>query len=245
MPWQPRDLMDTKRAFLELALQEGANRRELCRRFGISPRTAYARLLRHALQSINDACKPHSTRRHRSPARSSSAVEQAVFELRRQHPRWGGRKIAQRLSDLGFSGVPAPAPSPASFTVMDWSPLKPARRPSIDSASSTSCPMPYGRLTSRATSRPAQGAAKERRPLLSASLRFAAGSLRARSAPTANSPTQCQPLRRAAPQWLGGRAKQRPVRFPSPSVCAEERRVSRIRARSCLSEASSARPRET
>jgi len=43
----------------------------------------------------------------------------------------------------------------------------------------------------------------------------------------------------------GGRAKQRPVRFPSPSVCAEERRVSRIRARSCLSEASSARPRET
>jgi len=46
-------------------------------------------------------------------------------------------------------------------------------------------------------------------------------------------------------RWLGGRAKQRPVRFPSPSVCAEEHRVSRIRARSCLSEASSARPRET
>jgi hypothetical protein len=57
--------------------------------------------------------------------------------------------------------------------------------------------------------------------------------------------TTAQPPRRCAPRWLGGRAKQRPVRFPSPSVCAEERSVSRIRARSCLSEASSARPRET
>src|SRR4051794_28794417 len=37
MPWQPRNLMGIKREFLELALQEGANRRELCRRFGISP----------------------------------------------------------------------------------------------------------------------------------------------------------------------------------------------------------------
>ncbi|SDI88713.1 hypothetical protein SAMN05444748_10815 [Variovorax sp. OV700] len=57
--------------------------------------------------------------------------------------------------------------------------------------------------------------------------------------------SQCQPPRRAAPRGPGGRAKQRPVWFARPSVCAEERRVSRIRARSCLSEASSARPRET
>ncbi|MDQ0014717.1 hypothetical protein J2W23_003113 [Variovorax boronicumulans] len=41
------------------------------------------------------------------------------------------------------------------------------------------------------------------------------------------------------------RAKQWPVWLPLPSGCAEERSVSRIRARSCLSEASSARPRET
>ena len=33
MPWQPRDLMDIKREFVALALQEGANRRELCWRF--------------------------------------------------------------------------------------------------------------------------------------------------------------------------------------------------------------------
>ena len=38
MPWQPRDLMTTKREFVQLAMQEGANRRELCRRFGFLPR---------------------------------------------------------------------------------------------------------------------------------------------------------------------------------------------------------------
>jgi hypothetical protein len=46
-------------------------------------------------------------------------------------------------------------------------------------------------------------------------------------------------------QRPGGRATRWPDRSPSPSGCAEERSVSRIRARSCLSEASSARPRET
>ncbi|MDP9970280.1 hypothetical protein J2W39_001510 [Variovorax paradoxus] len=65
-------------------------------------------------------------------------------------------------------------------------------------------------------------------------------SLRSAPRPTANTnnPIQSQPPRRAAPRWPGGRAKQRPVRYPIPSVCAEERSVSRIRARPCLSEAS-------
>lgn len=41
MPWTPKALMDIKREFVELASQEGANRRELCRRFGTSvPRPA-------------------------------------------------------------------------------------------------------------------------------------------------------------------------------------------------------------
>ncbi|MFN9472374.1 MAG: IS481 family transposase, partial [Acidovorax sp.] len=44
MAWQPKDLMDVKREFVELAMQEGANRRELCRRFGIGAKAAYALL---------------------------------------------------------------------------------------------------------------------------------------------------------------------------------------------------------
>jgi len=51
--------------------------------------------------------------------------------------------------------------------------------------------------------------------------------------------------RRAAPAVPWGPSNAMARASPLPSGCAEERSVSRIRARSCLSEASSARPRET
>lgn len=108
MAWTPKDLMDVKREFVELALQEGANRRELCRRFGISPKTGYALLARYALEGAA-AYAPRSRRPHSSPARTSPEMEQAVTALRQAHPAWGGRKIARRLTDLGMG--PAPAPS--------------------------------------------------------------------------------------------------------------------------------------
>ena len=113
MAWTPKDLMDVKREFVALALQEGANRRELCRRFGISPKTGYALLARYALEGAA-ACAPRSRRPHSSPARTSPETEQAVTALRSQHPAWGGRKIAQRLADLGMD----PAPPPSTITAI-------------------------------------------------------------------------------------------------------------------------------
>jgi transposase InsO family protein len=101
--------MDTKREFVELALQEGANRRELCRRFGISPKTGYALLKRHALEGMSQACTPRSTRPLNSPTRSGQSIEEIVIQLRREHPSWGGRKIARRLADKGLREVPAPS----------------------------------------------------------------------------------------------------------------------------------------
>src|SRR5689334_23243461 len=41
MPWSEVSIMDQRREFVRLAMQEGANRRELCRRFGIHPDTGY------------------------------------------------------------------------------------------------------------------------------------------------------------------------------------------------------------
>jgi transposase InsO family protein len=105
MPWQPKDLMDTREEFVTLALQEGANRRELCRRFGISPKTGYALLKRFASQG-NGALAPSSRRPLSSPSRTAPEVEQAVVALRQQHPAWGGRKIGRRLFDLGCLQVP-------------------------------------------------------------------------------------------------------------------------------------------
>jgi transposase InsO family protein len=106
--WQPRAEMDIKREFVELALREGANRRELCRRFGITPKTGYALLARHALEG-SAAYMPRSTRPAHSPTRTALLIEQAVVALRQEHPSWGGRKIVRRLIDLGHSGVPTPS----------------------------------------------------------------------------------------------------------------------------------------
>ena len=105
MAWTPKDLMDLKREFVELALQEGANRRELCRRFGISPKTGYALLARYALEGAA-AYAPRSRRPHSSPARTPPETENAVTALRGEHPAWGGRKIARRLADLGGGTIP-------------------------------------------------------------------------------------------------------------------------------------------
>ena len=41
MPWKDVSLMSLRLEFVNLAAVEGANVRELCRRYGVSPKTAY------------------------------------------------------------------------------------------------------------------------------------------------------------------------------------------------------------
>ena len=108
MPWQPRGLMDVKREFVHLALQAGANRRELCRRFGIGPKAAYALLARYG-QEGEAAFVERSRRPHGSPGKTSAAMESALVALRQAHPAWGGRKLARRLSEMGHADVPSPS----------------------------------------------------------------------------------------------------------------------------------------
>jgi transposase InsO family protein len=100
--------MDLRLRFVELAAQEGANRRALCRRFKISPKTGYKWLARYA--SGGTAALADCSRRPRqSPGHTAPNVEQEVIALRLAHPAWGGRKLSQRLRDLGHLEVPAPS----------------------------------------------------------------------------------------------------------------------------------------
>jgi transposase InsO family protein/transposase-like protein len=108
MPWQPQAMMDIKREFVALASQAGANRRELCRRFAISPTTGYALLRRHS-QEGPQALLPLSRRPHNSPGRTDEQLEQHVLDVRCEQPTWGARKIARRLRDLGLQDVPSPS----------------------------------------------------------------------------------------------------------------------------------------
>ena len=99
--------MDQKREFVVLAMSHGANVRELCRRFGISPTTGYKWLGRCREQGwpglIEQSRRP-KTSRLGTPA----AVEAKVLEIRdRSHNVWGARKIRRALENCGEADVPA------------------------------------------------------------------------------------------------------------------------------------------
>jgi transposase InsO family protein len=99
MPWQEVSIMDQRREFVRLALQEGANRRELCRRFGIHPATGYKWLDRWA---SDGGLADRSRRPHASPSRSDRAIEDRIVAIRDAHPAWGARKIARCLEREGL-----------------------------------------------------------------------------------------------------------------------------------------------
>lgn len=108
MPWSPRDVMSLRQEFVLLAQQPDANIRELCRRFTISPATAYKLLKRYA-QHGHAGLADQSRRPQHSPGRTPAEMERAIVALRQAHPAWGGRKISARLLELGHANVPPPS----------------------------------------------------------------------------------------------------------------------------------------
>ena len=104
MPWREVSAMDERREFVRLALQEGANRRELCRRFGISPDVGYKWLRRW--QAGDEQLAERSRRPSLSPSRSPAEMEAQVLAARERHPAWGARKLRRWLADQGAT-VPA------------------------------------------------------------------------------------------------------------------------------------------
>jgi len=108
MPFREVSRMDARLEFVMLASEEGANVRQLCRRFGISPTTGHKWLDRWRTAGTT-GLQEQSRRPRTSPSRSVAAIEDAVLSVRAEHPAWGGRKIARRLKDLGWEAVPAPS----------------------------------------------------------------------------------------------------------------------------------------
>jgi transposase InsO family protein len=105
MPFEPRSSVSLRREFVELARQEGACVRELCRRYAVSPTTAYKWLQRYAAVGAA-GLQDKSRRPHTSPARSSGELEARVLGLRDEHPAWGARKLHAVLEREGLQ-VPA------------------------------------------------------------------------------------------------------------------------------------------
>src|SRR3984893_18627289 len=107
MPWREVSMMDERREVVRLASQEGANRRELCRRFGIHPDTGYKWIGRWA---ANRELADRARRPHSSPTRTDRTIEEWVLAGSAAHPAWGARKIVRCLEREGIV-------SPACSTV--------------------------------------------------------------------------------------------------------------------------------
>jgi transposase InsO family protein len=99
MPWREVSIVDQRREFVRLAMQEGVNRRALCRRFGIHPDTGYKWLERC---TANGELADRSRRPHTTPKRTDAAIEAQVLAVRDAHPAWGARTIARVLENKGL-----------------------------------------------------------------------------------------------------------------------------------------------
>lgn len=99
MPWQERSVIRLREEFVRLALSPGANRSELCLRFGISRAKGYKWLKRYEAEGDN-GLKDRSRRPKHSPLRTHAVLEERVLAIRAQsNNAWGGRKIARVLCD--------------------------------------------------------------------------------------------------------------------------------------------------
>ena len=108
MSWKEVTLMSQRLEFVCLAVKEGANISELCRRFNISRKTGYKFLNRFRDKGIK-GLYDQTRKPRKSPNRTTKANEKMILDIRDKYPTWGGRKLKRRLEDLGFSNLPSPS----------------------------------------------------------------------------------------------------------------------------------------
>jgi transposase-like protein len=79
---------------------------EVAERYGVTRQSLHNWLRRYrerGMAGLVDRSKRPSSCPHRTPARS----ELKVIELRREHPRWGPRRLAYELARKGLDPVPS------------------------------------------------------------------------------------------------------------------------------------------
>jgi len=99
MGWSEVSIMALRREFVSLAGRPGANVRELCRRYGISPTTGYKWIGRGAEQS--ETYEDRSRRPLHSPKKTDAGLESKILEVRDAHPVWNARKIRRVMQNRG------------------------------------------------------------------------------------------------------------------------------------------------
>lgn len=106
MPWKVCDAMSLRKEFIMLASVSGANIRQLCRQYKISPKTGYKWLKRYS-EDGDEGLKDRSRKPLASPRQTPAGHEAVVVTMRDERRVWGGRKIRARMIAQGYQDVPA------------------------------------------------------------------------------------------------------------------------------------------
>lgn len=92
MPWRETCVMDERMSFIVDVQRGEASVAELCRRYGISRKSGYKWLERHAAGGV-EALVDRSRARHHHADAVAAGVAAAVLDVRHRHPTWGPKKI--------------------------------------------------------------------------------------------------------------------------------------------------------
>lgn len=96
MPWTQTDPVTERQKFVRLVLKGQVTMTQACEQFGISRKTGYKILARHAelgMTGLADASRAPKTH----PNQAGPEVEAAVLRVRKAHPTWGSKKILWAL----------------------------------------------------------------------------------------------------------------------------------------------------
>jgi hypothetical protein len=96
MPWQETTPMRELVKFIGEWEAKMYGFGELCDRHGISRKTGYKWLGRYEKEGVG-GLRVRSHAPLSCPHRMAEATSEAIVEVRRNHPRWGGRKILDYL----------------------------------------------------------------------------------------------------------------------------------------------------
>lgn len=118
--------MEQRRDFIEVLSSGLYTMTELCEVFGISRKTGYKWVRRHAREGA-EGLEDRSRAPHSCPHRTDRRCERALVEERLRHPRWGPRKLLVVLRER-HPDWPWPAPSTAGQILKREGLVAPRRR---------------------------------------------------------------------------------------------------------------------
>lgn len=125
MPWKETCTMNERKAFIEAWLSQTFSIRELCRRFGITPKTGHKwinRFKAEGMMGLEDRSRARHTQAHRTP----DDVVQRILDLKHQQPGWGPVTLHSTLHRM-YPEVRWPAPSTIGSILGKYGLVKPRR----------------------------------------------------------------------------------------------------------------------